>query len=150
LTASGIRLGIADERAAAIGRITPELFRANGVEMDAIRANVAYTSVTAPELGQAVTLGHVDAAIVWRPVAMQYPLTDSVEIPVDLNRISPIDAAVVRGGAHSGTIAADFVDFLAGSFAREVFRRHHYDLEAPITAAPKSGSVSESGAGNVQ
>jgi molybdate transport system substrate-binding protein len=141
LAVPGIRLGIADERAAAVGRITPEIFRMNGVSMDDVRRNVVFTSVTAPELGQSVALGHVDAVIVWQPVAKQYPSTEIIAIPEDKNRISPIDAAVVGKPGASTDVAHAFVNFLAGPVAGESFRKYDYDLVSNVASGPGSGHV---------
>lgn len=129
LAEPGLRLGLADERAAAIGRITPEIFRANGVSLEAIERNTAFTSVTAPELAQAVALGNVDAVIVWKPVAMRHPdAADVVEIPPESNVFSPLSAAVLETAVFAEE-ARQFVEFLAGPVGQESFRRHHY--EAP-------------------
>ncbi len=131
LAAPGIRLALADERAAAIGRITPSLFRDHRVPLEAIERNTVFTAVAAPELAQAIAFGHADAAVIWRPVALQYPLTEVVEIPAEQNRISPIEAAVLTTAAQPD-LARDFVDFMKGSAARAAFARHHYDpVEEP-------------------
>lgn len=125
----GVRLAVADERAAAIGRIAPDLFRLHGVSMEDVRRNTVFTAITAPEAAQAVALGHADAAVVWKPVALQYPLTEIVPIPADQNVRSPIDAAVLASAARTAA-AHDFVRFLTGPAGREAFRRYHYELDA--------------------
>lgn len=134
LAKPGIRLGVADERAAALGRITPDIFRANGVAPEDVERNTAVTHVTVPELAQAVALGHVDAAIVWRPVAMQYPdSADIVDIPRENNVLSPVAAAVLTT-ASLPEEARQFVEFLAGPMGQEAFRKFHYEPASEVDA----------------
>ena len=135
LAAPGVRLALADERAAAIGRITPDIFRANGVPLDDVERNTAFTGVTAPELAQAVALGHVDATIIWRPVAMRYPdSAEIVEIPRETNVLSPVAVAALTTSDFPDE-ARQLVAFLAGPMGQECFRKHHYEpaeeAEAP-------------------
>ena len=131
LVRSDVKLGIGDERAAAIGRITPAIFATNGVPFDAVRAKVAFTSATAPELGQAVKLGHIDAAIIWQAVAWQYaPETEIVAIPADRNILSPVAVAITTDSKNKET-ALKLVEFLQGKTGQEIFRKHHYDA-APL------------------
>lgn len=123
-----VRLAIADPRAAAIGRITPEIFEKNGVSFDALD-NIEFTGVTAPEVAQAVELGHVDATITWRPVAEQYHHNSTViEIPPEDNVLSPLVIAVLETSRNK-ELAVQFADFIAGPEGREVFQRYHYDVE---------------------
>ena len=128
LARGDVRLGVADERAAAIGRITPAIFATNGVPFATVRSNIVFTSITAPELGQAVALGHVDAAIVWRAVAWQYAReTEIMEIPAEHNVLSHVAVAVLAGSKNKET-ALEFVKCLQGTVGREIFRKYHYDL----------------------
>lgn len=128
LAAPGIRLALADSRSAAIGRITPIIFEMNNVSMKTVEDNTVFTSVTAPELGQAITLGHADAAIIWRPVARMFALAEEIEIPAEFNLASPIVAAVLTGATNPEQ-ARSFVEFLRGATARAILERHHYDLD---------------------
>lgn len=123
-----VRLAIADPRAAAIGRITPEIFEKNGVSFDALD-NIEFTGVTAPEVAQAVELGHVDATITWRPVAEQYHRNSViVEIPREDNVLSPLVIAVLETSTNK-ELALEFADFIAGPEGQEVFQRYHYHVE---------------------
>lgn len=122
------RLAVADERAAAIGRITPEIFRRNGIAMEALK-NIAYTGVTAPETAQAVALGHVDAAIVWGPVAALYGRdTEMIVIAPDKNVLSPVRIAVLETSRNKEA-ALRFLEYISGPEGREVFRTHGYLVE---------------------
>ncbi len=122
----GMRLALADERETMIGRITPEIFAANGISMEAMHSNKVFTVAKASALGRAVSLGRADAAIIWRPSAYLYPATEIIEIPSEYNRKVAIEAAVTDA-ADLPQVAGEFVDFLSGPFARKVFARHQYD-----------------------
>lgn len=128
LASARVRLAVADRRAAAIGRITPEIFEKNGVSFDRLD-NIVFTGITAPEVAQAVALGHADATITWRPVAVQYPQDGTlVEIPPEDNVFSELVIAVLEtsGDKEAGLM---FADFIAGPEGRKVFQRYHYDAD---------------------
>ncbi len=124
-----VRLAIADRRTAAVGRITGAIFEKNDISASRVEERVVYTSTTAPELGQAVTLGHADATIVWRPVALQYEAgTEVVEIEPERNVISPVAIGIIRTSRRPEA-ARRFVEFITSEFGREVFARHGYDVD---------------------
>lgn len=127
LARKDVRLGLADERVAAVGRITPAIFATNGVPFEPVRAKAVLNALTAPELGQAVKLGHVDAAINWQAVAWQYaPDVEIVTIPPERNIVSPVAAAVVAGSRNKEAAMA-FIRFMEWPAGQEIFRKHHYD-----------------------
>ncbi len=123
-----IRLAVADTRAAAIGRLTPAIFEAYGMSMDDVDRRTVFTAVTSPELGQAIMLGHADAAINWRPVVMQFAATQAIAIPDEFNVLSPITIALTTASKWPGP-AREFMAFMQGSLARDIFRRHEYDVD---------------------
>ncbi len=130
-----VRLGLADERVAAVGRITPAIFATNGIPFEPLRAKTVLNALTAPELGQAVKLGHVDAAINWQATGWQYaPEVEIVPIPAERNILSPVAVAVVAASKNKET-ALEFVKFLQGAAGQAVFRKHHYD-PASASLAP--------------
>ena len=130
LAAPGIRVAVAEGQATAIGRITPALFRKNTVPAEAIASNAVFKAEMASELGQAVAARRADAAVNWRPVALQYPLTEVVAIPAESNIVAVVEAMVLST-ASDPEQARLLVDFLGGPAAREAFARHHYDLVEP-------------------
>ena len=128
LAAPQVRLAVADRRAAAIGRIIPEIFEKNGIPFDTLN-NIVFTGITAPEVAQAVALGHADATITWRPVARQYPRNSTlIEIAPEDNVFSQLVIAVLENSADKEA-GLKFANFLAGPEGREVFKRYHYDVE---------------------
>lgn len=128
LAAPGVRLALAGERSSDVGRITPEIFRLNGVSLDDVQRNTALIAVTSTELGRAVSVGHADAAVVRRAVALQYPLTEVVEISAERNVISPVEAVVLTASEQPDH-ARSLLRFLAGPAAREILKKYHYTVK---------------------
>lgn len=127
LAGPGLRLGLADGRSAAIGRLAGLILERAGLDRDALAANLVYTSATVHELAGAVALGHVDAAIVWRPVAAAHA-TDTDMIPIDpaVNITAPVAIARLTTTTRPEA-AARFIEFIASERGRAVFTAHHYD-----------------------
>jgi molybdate transport system substrate-binding protein len=130
LTREGIKLGLGDAKACAIGRTASKIFEKNGIDEGPLA--VAYRSGTVNELGNHVKLGTLDAAIVWDAVAAQFgDDVETVAIPVAQNEISTV-AIGVLGSSKDPQTAAAFVDFLRSPEGRDVFRKHHYTVESPF------------------
>lgn len=128
LTKSGLRLGLADERTAAIGLVSLNLFRRNDISLEEVKRNTVYHSTTAPELGNALKLGHIDAAINYMPVASLYSADcDIVSIPDQQNIISSIPIAVIKS-SNNKDAARRFIDFILSTAGQNIFKKHHYSL----------------------
>lgn len=125
LAREGVRLGLADERTAAIGRVGRRILEANRLPMDAIERNRVFESVTAPELFTAVELGHIDAAIAWQQMAVGRDRVEAVAIPGPENRVVPIRISVLAGSRRPEA-ARRFVDYVLSDQGVEAFRRHGY------------------------
>ncbi len=124
------KLTLADERTAAVGRVARLLLDKNMFSSDDIEKNLAYEGVAVHDLTTAVHLGHVDAAIVWEPVAAAYDEAEIVFIPAEKNIISPIPIAVLSfsRGICSSCLRPGYIKCIA-SFAcfklkAEVFQPH--------------------------
>ncbi len=126
LTQDGVRLGLADERTAAIGRLARQILEKNALCRDAIEKNLVYESLTIPELAAAVDLGHVDAAIVWAPVAAGFANAETVPIPPDKNILAAVPIAVLSCSRHKAA-ARTFAEFVLSEQGQAVFRKHGYD-----------------------
>jgi molybdate transport system substrate-binding protein len=131
LVRPGLKLGLGDPRACAVGRQTRRLMDRNAIEWSAVEKNLVYQSMTVNELGLQIQAGSVDAVIVWDAVAVQYEkYGDAVAIPADQNVISTVDAGVLCFTKDRDR-AREFVEFLASEKGREVFRRHRYQVDPP-------------------
>jgi molybdate transport system substrate-binding protein len=124
LAKPGIRVGLADEKAAAIGRLMPELLKQNGVDRAALQKNIVMTTATVNELALAVKLGTVDAVVVWDCIANKYD-ADIVEIA---ENICPEVGACVLACSQNRSLANDFLDFMDGKRGQEILRKNGYKV----------------------
>jgi len=126
LARDGVRLGLADERTAAIGRIAVQLMEKNAVPRDAVMRNLVFESVTVPELGAAVALEHIDAAIVWAPTAAGFANTEAVPIPPNENILANAPIAVLNSSKHLSSARA-FCELVLSEPGQAVLRKHGYE-----------------------
>ncbi|MCX7805990.1 MAG: molybdate ABC transporter substrate-binding protein [Planctomycetota bacterium] len=127
----GIKVGIGDARACAIGKTTAEILKKNGIPEADFEANVAFKSLTVNELAVHVKTGSLDTAIVWDGTAAQYgDSTEAVPIPLERNVISTVAAGILRSTADREA-AESFLNFLCSEEVREIFRKHGYTVEKP-------------------
>ena len=68
----GLKVGLGDPQACAVGHVSAEIFAKNGIAEDDLAENVKYRSATVNELGNHIKLKHLDAVIVWDAVAAYY------------------------------------------------------------------------------
>ncbi len=126
LLREGVRMGLADARTAAVGRTARLIFAKNNISKQQIERNLVFESVTVPELATNVELGHLDAAIVWRPVAARASQAEYVEIPPELNVTAPVPVAILSFSERQEQ-ARQFVEFIRSEKSMAVFQRHLYD-----------------------
>lgn len=131
LTAPGLHIGQGDERATAVGRLMPKLLDLNGVDKAAWKKNVKIATPTVNELGLKIELKNIDAAVVWRCIALKYAEhADIVPIPAEKN-ISPQVAAAVLTCAKRPAGAAAFLKFLVSERGRKVLSENGYTVDKP-------------------
>ena len=122
---SGVRLGVGDPEACAIGEITNSILKKNQLE-NPVRENVVYTSVTVIELANAVKLKTIDVAIVWDATAAFYPNdADVVSIPQEQNVIARIPIGILSFSKQKEN-ARKFVEFVTSEQGRGIFEKHGY------------------------
>lgn len=131
LTQPGVKLGLGDPEACAIGRKAKKIFAKNGISEQAVEANTVFRSLTVNELGTNVELGSLDATIVWDAVAAYFAdTTEVVPIPPDQNVISTVAAAVLNS-SEDPQLAQSFLNFIISDEGRAIFQKHHYSLSLP-------------------
>jgi len=141
LKAPGLRIGLGDERACAVGQTTVELLARNGIPPSAIEPNVVFKRGTVNELAAAVQIGSVDAAIVWDATARQAARHgEIVPIPPDRNVISTVPIAVLNCSRLKEE-ARRFVEFAASEEGRRLVGAAGYTVVPPPGAA--GGAVEE-------
>jgi len=125
LMAPDIRLGLASGET-TLGEITPTVLQKNGIPMERFTDTVAVSGTTAAELAQAVELGRIDAAILWRSWARHYRhQSRTIEIAAERNVIVPLVAAILSTSENADA-ARQFVKFLEGHLAQNTFRKYGY------------------------
>ena len=127
----GIRFGLGDERACAIGRTSKKMFEKNNIPWDRVKPNLKFQSVTVNELGIQIQAKSLDAVIVWDAVAEYFAdHGEQVTIPTEQNIISTVDIGLLAF-TKNRALAQQFIDFAASDRGREVFRKYKYRVETP-------------------
>ena len=136
LARSDVKLGLGDPKACAIGRKASRIFMKNNIDEDAL--DVVFRSLTVAELGTNVTLGSLDAAIVWDATAAYFSAdTEVVGIPPPDNVISTVPIAVLKSSQDRAT-AARFVEFVTSPAGQKIFEKHHYTTKPPGPSIAKN------------
>jgi molybdate transport system substrate-binding protein len=131
LTKPGIKLGLGDDRACAIGRKTKKIFAKNNIPFSEVEKNLKFKSLTVNELGLQIEAGSLDAVIVWDAIARYYPEHGrEVPIPVEQNVVSTVDIGVLKF-TNNRELAEKFVEFVCSEPGRTVFQKHNYRVDPP-------------------
>ena len=126
LVRPGIRLGLGNPDACAIGRRSMKIFEKNGIDKKFIDRNLAFSSMTVNELGIQIRMVKIDAAIVWDPIAAYYgESADTVVIPGERNIISNVVIGLLTF-SKSQKSAQQFMEYIAGERGKAILRNHNY------------------------
>jgi len=127
LTRRGMRVGLGDAKAVAVGRAATEALVKAGL-LKQVDKNVVTRALNVVELGIGVKLKHLDAAIVWDATAHLFKGdVEMIEIPEEWRVDCPIPVGVLNFSSHQRE-AVRYVDFLATEEAQKVFVKHGYGL----------------------
>jgi len=137
LTRAGLRVGLGDERATAVGKICADMLRRAGVDSAAIARTVVLRAGTVSELGAAVQLLTVDAVVVWESTARQFAKNGEI-VPLPPSEIitSVVPAGVLATSKHR-ELAGRFVQYVSSDAAKKVLIAHHYSITLPESPAVK-------------
>lgn len=139
----GLRLGLGEVKSCAIGSFTPRVIEASGLSMEELRKNVVFEAATAPELGNAIKLGAIDAAIQWDAVAGWYlEDADIIAFGVTEETISPIVLGTLEFSKHPAE-AKQFLDFIASADGRAIFGKHGHTIDPARPAFPPEGVAAD-------
>ncbi len=131
LLADGLKLGLGDAKACAIGRKTKQIFAKNNIAWDDVEKNVAFQSLTVNELGMQIQAGSLDAAIVWDAIARYYSEHGTeVPIPVEENVISTVNIGILTF-TKDRSLAEQFVQFAASPSGQGIFKQNNYCTDLP-------------------
>lgn len=119
----GVKLGLGDSNATAIGKQADQLLKKNGI-YDAAMKNVVVRTATVNELITYVNLGQVDAAIIMADLYDPETM-DSIEIPIDENviTVSPIGICTF---SEQKDLAQKFIDFVVSDQGKAIFKKHNF------------------------
>jgi molybdate transport system substrate-binding protein len=138
LARTDLRVGLGDPKSVAVG-IASEKWLAAELEpstVSAVTRHVRTRALNVNELGAQLTLGAIDAAIVWDATLPIFPALERV--PLESSREH---RTVICAGALEMSLWPDetqrFLAFLTGPEGRAIFREHGYEPfvsgeEAPV------------------
>jgi molybdate transport system substrate-binding protein len=127
----GVKLGLGDPNACAIGRTSKQIFEKNDISWKQVTDNLEYQSLTVNELGMQIQARSLDAVIVWDAMARYYSeYGDEVVILAEKNIISTVDVGVLKFTKNNGA-AEKFAEFLVSEPSREIFTKHGYRTAPP-------------------
>ena len=127
----GVKLGLGDEKACAIGRKVKKIFAKNTIAWTDVEKNLKFQSLTVNELGMQIQAKALDAVIVWDAIAKYYSeYGDEIPIPAEKNVISTVDIGVLKFTKNT-ELADKFVEFVASASGRDIFRKHNYSVDPP-------------------
>jgi molybdate transport system substrate-binding protein len=126
LIQKGIRIGQGDTLSAAIGRITNKILYKNNISETAWNKNVVLSAAMVNELGLAIKLGTIDAAIIWKTIALDYQNEGRI-IPIEKekNVIADIEVAIIKNSTNKET-AKDFLNFITSEECKQILTEYGY------------------------
>lgn len=131
LLQNGLRLGLGDSKACAIGRKTKKILEKNNIAWQDIEKNVKFLSKTVNELGIQIQAGSLDAVIVWKAVAEYYTkYGDVIAITPEKNIISTISIGLL-GFTENKDSAHEFMQFITSERAKQIFVKYNYTINRP-------------------
>jgi molybdate transport system substrate-binding protein len=130
----GLRVGLADPEAAAVGIWHEKIFKRAGI-WDQVKKNATMFAKCIPELGNATQLGAIDATIVWATTAVLY-LKDIEIVPIEPAYRGLIRLPVaVLAFSKQPDLARNLKSFILSGEGRSIFHSHAYGLEVgPLDA----------------
>lgn len=133
LARPGLRVGLGDPQAMAMGRLAEDILGKAGL-MGKVAPNIRVRTATVKQLALYVARGYVDAAIIARADAVQFKdQVVMVDIPRKYFRPEVIGAALLKT-SKAPEAARRLQDFLSSDRAKEVFIRYGF---LPLSATPK-------------
>jgi molybdate transport system substrate-binding protein len=127
----GIKLGLGDAKACAIGRKTKQIFAKNDIAWENVEKNLVFQSLTVNELGMQIQTGSLDAVIVWDAIVSYYSEHGTeVAIPPEKNVISTVNIGVLSF-TENRSLAEKFVEFAVSEAGQRIFAEHKYRTESP-------------------
>jgi len=127
LTKPGLRVGIGEPDALAVGRLTERMLKDLGLYEDVMK-NVVLTGGSATKLIIPLAIGNLDAEINWRAVTRQFQ--EKVDtILIDPNKLKYSIAPIgITTFTKEKELAKEYLDFVVSDEGRALFSQHGYDI----------------------
>ncbi len=123
LKQDGVKLALPNPGTASIGRVTKQLL---GKEWDALAVKASVMKPTVTEIAADLSLGAVDAAIVWDAVVPQFKDIETVMLP-ELSKHEEFATATVLDASPRPDVAMQFARYLAApEKGALVFEKHGF------------------------
>lgn len=135
LAKPGVKVGLGDPKACAIGEVSEAILRKNGLTK-AVHKNVVLRAMTAPELANALRLGGIDACINWDAIANYpwvRPVVEVIPIPPEQNVITANPLAILKTSRNKAA-AEKFLQF-ALTEGQRILRRHGFTARNDLPAS---------------
>jgi molybdate transport system substrate-binding protein len=133
----GIRVGLGNPRACAIGIWHEKTFKKAGI-WDKVKANATMSAKCIPELGNATQHKAIDGTIVWATTAVLY-LRDVEIIPIEhqYRGIIRLPVGVLKFARYREE-AQKLMDFILSEEGRAIFHKHAYAVN-PVIPVDENG-----------
>jgi molybdate transport system substrate-binding protein len=128
----GVKVALADEKAAAIGKVSTALLKKNNI-LESVDKNVVTRPSTTNQLLIYTATSQVDATIAWEDQALWGEGKGKVEvvrIPLSQNLIKTIPASVVTFSKRPDE-ARSFIKFITSDKSRSVWANWGFPIEKP-------------------
>ena len=130
-----VTLAQANPDAAAIGKITREVFQKTG-QWEELKSRTTVFKPTVNDVANDLKLGAVDAGFMWDATVKQYPELEAVRVPALSNAVAQISVAVLHTSTQPAA-ALRFARFLAGpENGQPEWRRSGFATGAEFPQAP--------------
>lgn len=124
----GIRVGLGDPKACAIGIWHEKIFQKAGI-LEKVKKNTTMDAKCIPELGNACQLKAIDATIVWATTAVLY-LKDIEIIPMEpeYRGLISLPVAVLKFSQYPEE-AKKLKEFILSDEGKDIFHKHAYCID---------------------
>jgi molybdate transport system substrate-binding protein len=131
LLKTGVKLGLGDAKACAIGRKSRLIFAKNNIPWSEVTKNLKFQSQTVNELGLQIQAKSLDAVIVWDAIARYYSEHgEEVAIIPEKNVISTVNIGILAF-TKNHSLSEKLVEFATSDRGQAIFKKHFYTVDNP-------------------
>jgi molybdate transport system substrate-binding protein len=109
LLAADVKLALANPEAASVSKVTKKLL---GARWDALAAKAAVMKPTVMDVAADLSLGSVDAAVIWNSTVPQFEKLEAIEVP-ELQKHTEFATAAVLTSSADSSLALRFARYLS-------------------------------------